>query len=106
MIKKLYVGNLSWNTTDESLSAAFAQAGNVISATVIKDKFSGRSKGFGFVEMEEAEANAAIEMWNEKELDGRNIKVNEARPMEERPPRRDNYSRNGGNFGGQRRSDF
>ena len=96
MIKKLYVGNLSWNTTDESLSNAFAQAGNVVSAVVIKDKFSGRSKGFGFIEMEEAEANAAIEMWNEKELDGRNIKVNEARPMEDRPPRRDNFSRNGG----------
>lgn len=104
MIKKLYVGNLSWETTDESLSSAFAQAGNVISATVIKDKFSGRSKGFGFVEMEEAEANAAVEMWNEKELDGRNIKVNEARPMEDRPPRRDNFSRSGdrGGFGGGR----
>ncbi len=93
MVKKLYVGGLSWNTTDESLGAAFAQAGNVISAVVIKDKYSGRSKGFGFVEMEEAEANAAVEMWNGKELDGRTVTVNEARPMTDRPPRRDNYSR-------------
>jgi len=93
MAKKLYVGGLAWTTTDETLSAAFAQAGTVISAVVIKDKFSGRSKGFGFVEMEEAEANAAIEMLNGKELDGRSITVNEARPMEDRPPRRDNFSR-------------
>jgi RNA recognition motif-containing protein len=102
MVKKLYVGGISWNTTDDQLRAAFAQAGNVISAIVIKDKFSGRSKGFGFVEMEEAEANEAIEMWNGKELDGRNITVNEARPMEDRPPRRDNFSRGGnrGGFGG------
>ncbi len=93
MAKRLYVGGLSWDTTDESLGAAFAQAGNVVSATVIKDKFSGKSKGFGFVEMSsDEEADAAIEMWNEKELDGRNIKVNEARPMEDRPPRRDNFS--------------
>jgi RNA recognition motif-containing protein len=98
MIKKLYVGNLSYNTTDETLGANFAQAGNVVSATVIKDKFSGRSKGFGFVEMStEEEAQAAIEMWNEKELDGRTVKVNEAKPMEDRPPRRDNFSPRGGN---------
>ena len=101
MVKKLYVGGLSWDTTDEQLGAAFAQAGAVVSAIVIKDKFSGRSKGFGFVEMEEAEANAAIEMWNGKDLDGRNITVNEARPMEDRPPRRDNFSR-GGSTGGSR----
>ncbi|MDP4010137.1 MAG: RNA-binding protein [Candidatus Shapirobacteria bacterium] len=89
MVKKLYVGGLSWDTTDDSLRAAFAQAGNVVSAIVIKDKFSGKSKGFGFVEMEEAEANAAIDMWNSKELDGRTIVVNEARPMADRPPRSD-----------------
>jgi RNA recognition motif-containing protein len=93
MVKKLYVGGLSWNTTDDSLRAAFAQAGNVVSANVIRDKFSGKSRGFGFVEMEEADADAAIEMWNGKELDGRTVTVNEARPMTERPPRRDNYSR-------------
>lgn len=93
MAKKLYVGGLAYQTTEDSLRAAFAQAGNVVSAVVIKDKFSGQSKGFGFVEMStDEEANAAIEMWNEKELDGRTVKVNEARPMEERPPRRDNFS--------------
>ena len=104
MIKKLYVGGLNFNTTDETLGAAFAQAGTVVSAIVIKDKFSGRSKGFGFVEMNsEEEANAAIEMWNDKELDGRTVKVNEARPMEDRPPRRDNFSRGPRNdFGGNR----
>lgn len=108
MVKKLYVGGLSFNTTEDTLRASFAQAGNVVSAIVIKDKFSGQSKGFGFVEMaSDEEANAAIEMWNEKELDGRSVKVNEARPMEERPPQRDNYSRGpsrqgfgGGNRGG------
>ena len=100
MVKKLYVGGLSWDTTDDSLRAAFAQAGNVISAVVIKDKFSGKSKGFGFVELEEAEALAAIDMWNGKELDGRTLTVNEARPMADRPPRSNNYS-NGG-YGGNR----
>ena len=108
MVKKLYVGGLSFQTSDDTLAAAFAQAGNVVSAVVIKDKFNGQSKGFGFVEMaSEEEANAAIEMWNNKELDGRTVKVNEARPMEERAPRGDNYSRgprqygnNGGGRGG------
>jgi RNA recognition motif-containing protein len=106
MAKKLYVGGLSYQTTDQGLGAAFAAAGTVVSAIVIKDKFSGQSKGFGFVEMEnDTEADAAIEMWNEKELDGRTIKVNEARPMEDRPPRRDNYSRGPrqGGFGGRNR---
>ena len=109
MAKKLYVGGLSYQTTDSTLGAAFAQAGTIVSAVVIKDKFSGQSKGFGFVEMStDEEANAAIEMWNEKELDSRTVKVNEARPMEERPPRRDNFSRGprqggfGGNGGGNR----
>jgi len=102
MVKKLYVGGLSWNTTDEQLQAAFAQAGTVVSAVVIKDKFSGKSKGFGFIEMEEADAAAAIEMWNGKELDGRNLTVNEARPMTDRPPRSNNFSGGSsrGGFGG------
>ncbi len=82
---KLFVGSLSWDTTDESLKAAFAQAGEVVSASVIIDRMSGRSKGFGFVEMaSEDAAQAAIDMWHEKELDGRTIVVNEARPREER----------------------
>jgi RNA recognition motif-containing protein len=95
MNKKLYVGGLSFQTTEDTLGASFAQAGTVVSAIIIKDKFSGQSKGFGFVEMStEEEAQAAINMWDAKELDGRTVKVNEAKPMEERPPRRDNYSKN------------
>ena len=109
MNKKLYVGGLSYQTTDETLGATFAQAGTVVSAIVIKDKFSGQSKGFGFVEMDSDEsANQAISLFDGKELDGRTIKVNEAKPMEDRPPRRDNFSRGprsdfGGNRGGSSR---
>jgi cold-inducible RNA-binding protein len=89
MAKKLYVGNLSYTTTEDLLKDSFGQAGTVESAVIITDKMSGRSKGFGFVEMSsDEEASKAIEMWDGKELDGRTIKVNEARPMEERPPRR------------------
>jgi len=89
MNKKLYVGSLSYDTNDDSLKNAFAQAGTVESAVVITDKMSGRSKGFGFVEMAtEDEAGKAIEMWNGKELDGRKVVVNEARPQVDRPPRR------------------
>ncbi len=88
MAKKLYVGNLAWATTDESLKNAFSAAGKVSSATVITDKMSGRSRGFGFVEMEnDEEATKAIDMFNGKDLDGRKITVNEARPMEPRAPR-------------------
>lgn len=82
---KLFVGSLSWGTTNEKLREAFEQAGTVADAVVITDRMSGRSKGFGFVEMSTPEeAQAAIEMWNEKELDGRKIIVNEARPKEEK----------------------
>lgn len=98
MAKKLYVGGLSYSTTDDGLKEAFAQLGTVSSANVIIDKMTGRSRGFGFVEMEnDAEADAAIEKMNGQELDGRKITVNEARPMGERSerPRR--------NFGGPRR---
>lgn len=104
MAKKLYVGGLSYQTTDQSLGAAFAAVGTVVSAIVIKDKFSGQSKGFGFVEMStDEEASAAIQMWDGKELDGRTVKVNEAKPMEDRPPRRDNFSRGPrSDFGGGR----
>lgn len=95
MAKKLYVGSLSYNTTEDTLKDLFSEAGKVESATIIIDKMSNRSKGFGFVEMSsDGEAAKAIEMFNGKELDGRNIVVNEARPMEERPPRQ------GGGFGG------
>lgn len=88
MAQKLYVGGIAYATSDASLKDAFAQAGNVVSATIIMDKMTGRSKGFGFVEMaSDAEAQAAIDMWNGKELDGRKLTVNEARPMEPRAPR-------------------
>ena len=85
---KIYAGNLSYNVSDEDLRAAFAQFGTVDSADVIMDRSTGRSKGFGFVEMSDAtEAKAAIEGLNGKDLDGRSLKVNEARPMTDRPQR-------------------
>jgi len=84
-MKKLFIGGINFDTTEESLAEAFSQAGNVLSAVIIKDRMTGRSKGFGFVEMEnDADADKAIEMYHEKELDGRQIIVNEARPMEKR----------------------
>ena len=98
MANKLFVGSLSFTVTDQTLSDAFAQAGTVVSAKVIIDRMSGRSKGFGFVEMAtQEEANKAIEMWNGKELDGRPVVVNEARPME---PRTGGGFRGGGGRGG------
>jgi len=82
MNKKLYVGSLSYDTTEDTLRDLFSQAGTVESVAVIIDKISGRSKGFGFVEMSsEEESTKAIEMFNGKEFEGRNIIVNEARPM-------------------------
>ncbi len=88
-MKKLYIGGLSYSTTQDGLRDAFSKAGVVSSATIITDKLSGRSRGFGFVEYEnDADGDKAIEMWNGKELDGRRLTVNEARPMEARPPRR------------------
>ena len=89
MAKKLYVGNLAWTTNDDSLRNAFSQAGTVVSATVMTDRMTGKSRGFGFVEMEDADAAKAVEMLNDKDLDGRRIRVNEARPLTERPPRRE-----------------
>jgi len=105
MAKKLYVGGLSYNTTEDALKEFFAQAGTVESATIIMDRMSGRSKGFGFVEMSsDDEAQKAIETLNSKELDGRSITVNEARPMEARPKRDfDRGGRGGGGFGGGRK---
>jgi len=85
MAKKLYVGNLPYQTTDEDLSQAFGAHGSVTSATIITDKFSGRSKGFGFVEMSsDDEAQAAIDALNGQDFGGRNIVVNEARPPKPR----------------------
>lgn len=86
MATRLFVGSLSWNVKDEDLNDFFAAVGTVVSANVITDRDSGRSKGFGFVEMSsDEEAKKAIDELNGKELDGRPITVNEARPREERP---------------------
>lgn len=108
MAKKLYVGGLPYSTTDEALKDVFSQAGAVESATIIKDKFSGRSKGFGFVEMSsDEEAQKAIDMFNGKDFEGRNLTVNEARPMEDRPKRTGGFG--GGRdrgFGGGGRRDY
>lgn len=102
MAKKLYVGGLPYATTDNELKDAFAQAGTVVSAVIIMDKMSGRSKGFGFVEMaSDEEAQAAIDMWNGKDFGGRSLTVNEARPMEDRP-RRDFRGNGNGGYGGGR----
>lgn len=100
MSTKLFVGSLAWATTDDSLQQFFSQAGTVVSAKVITDRMSGRSKGFGFVEMAtEEEAKKAIEMCNGAVLDDRPIVVNEARPQE---PRQGGYNNNrsGGSRGG------
>ncbi len=103
MAKKLYVGGLSYDTTEATLKETFSQAGTVETAVVITDRMSGRSKGFGFVEMSsDEEAQKAIEMFNGKDIDGRNVTVNEARPMEPRAPRQGGGGFNRGNrgFGG------
>ena len=108
MGNKLYVGNLSYNIRDEDLQQAFAQYGSVSSAKVMMDRDTGRSKGFGFVEMgSDAEAQAAINAMNGQALDGRAIVVNEARPREERPGGfggGGGRSGGGGGFGGGGRS--
>jgi len=98
MSMKLYVGNLSFQTTSEDLESLFGRVGTVESASVVSDRDTGRSRGFGFVEMASAaEGTAAIAEFNGKEVNGRSLTVNEARPREER-------SGGGGGFGGNRRS--
>jgi len=88
----IYVGNVSYQTDDSRLIELFSEFGEVASARVINDRETGRSKGFGFVEMnDDAAAVAAIEALNEKEVDGRTLRVNEARPREERPRRESRY---------------
>ena len=81
MASKLFVGGLPYRTSKEELEEAFAKAGSVVSASIVMDRETGRSKGFGFVEMNsDADAQAAIDMWNGKEFDGRSLTVSEARP--------------------------
>lgn len=97
MNKKLYVGNLLYETTDEELKDLFAQAGNVVSAAVIRYQDTGRSKGFGFVEMDTEEAaQKAIDTLNGQDLKGRKLVVSEARP----PRPRNNFGGGGGGYGG------
>lgn len=106
MAKKLYVGGLSYGTTEDALKETFSQAGTVESAAVITDRISGRSKGFGFVEMStDEEAQKAIEMFDGREIDGRAIKVSEARPLESRPRQRD-FGGPSRDFGGRRQRDW
>jgi len=101
MAAKLFVGSLSWDTTDASLHDLFATVGTVVSATVIMDKYTGKSRGFGFVEMTtDEEAKKAIETLNGQTLDNRQIVVNEAKPQ---APRDSSFG--GGGFGGGRRDD-
>jgi RNA recognition motif-containing protein len=101
MGNKLYVGNLAYSVRDESLQSAFGQFGTVTSAKVMMDRETGRSKGFGFVEMgSDAEAQAAINGMNGQPLEGRPIVVNEARPREERPGGFGGGGRSGGGGGG------
>ena len=112
MSTKLYVGNLAFQTTSQDLQELFGQAGTVQSASVVEDRDTGHSRGFGFVEMStQEEATSAIEQFNGKEISGRTLKVNEAKPRENRGAggrgfagNRNGYNRNqgGSNYGGDR----
>ncbi|KAJ3243994.1 hypothetical protein HDU78_011569 [Chytriomyces hyalinus] len=96
--KNIFVGNLAWSVKESDLSTLFSQVGKVDSVRIITDRESGRSRGFGFVEMEEADALAAIEKLNGADLGGRELRANLAEPKEDRPPRQ----RQGGFRGGNR----
>ena len=101
MSTKLYVGNLSFNTSNEDLQELFGQAGTVESVNIVEDRDTGRSRGFGFVEMSsKEEGQTAIEQLNGKEIDGRSLTVNEARPREERSGGGGGGNRGGGGRGG------
>lgn len=103
MAKRLFVGGLPYTTTDQELKDFFSTVGEVTSATVIVDKYSGQGKGFGFVEYaDDANADKAIQTLNGTEMGGRKIVVNEARPREERPSGGGGYDRSGGGYGGGR----
>ena len=105
MGNKLYVGNLPYTVRDEDLQQSFGEFGSITSAKVMMERDTGRSKGFGFVEMgSDAEAQAAIAGMNGQSLGGRSITVNEARPMEARPPRTGGFGGGGGGYGGGDRS--
>jgi len=110
--KKIYVGNLSFDATEEQVRDLFAEFGTIESLAMINDRDTGRFRGFAFVEMEDSSANAAIKALNGKELDGRELNVNEARPREERSGGGSGYrggnsgGYRGGNSGGNRRNDY
>jgi len=112
MAKKLFVGGIPWATTSDDLQQMFSAHGTVTSATVITDKMSGRSRGFGFVEFaNDAEADAAVAALNNSQYGGRTLVVKEARPLEDRPKRnfgdRGGYGGNsGGGYGGGRRDQY
>ncbi len=108
---KLYVGGIPYRTTEDELRAAFEEAGTVTSASIISDRMTGRSRGFGFVEMaDDAQAQAAVDRWDGKEFDGRMLSVSFARPQGDRPPRDNNrgggYGGDRGGFGGGNRGGF
>ncbi|WP_278286756.1 RNA recognition motif domain-containing protein [Tepidiforma thermophila] len=106
-LMKLYIGNLSYETTDADLQAAFAAHGEVRSAQVVTDRDTGRSRGFGFVEMDDrAQAEAAINALNGSQLRGRTLIVNEARPREDRPRGGSGYGGGSGGYGGGRSGGF
>lgn len=101
MDTKLYVGNLAYSSTEGDLQELFETAGNVVTCELMLDKFTSRSRGFAFVEMSTPEeANKAVEMLNEKDLQGRNLRVNIAKPREERTPRRDGGGGGRGGYSG------
>ena len=100
MTKRIYVGNLSYQTTENDLTTLFEQAGQVESANIITDRDTGRSKGFGFVEMGNEDAEKAIAQFNGTEINGRALTVNEARPREDRSSNGGGRNSNGGGRGG------
>lgn len=111
MAKKLFVGGIPWATTSDDLKQLFSQHGTVATATVITDKMTGRSRGFGFVEFEsDAEADAAAQTLNNSDFGGRTLVVKEARPLEDRPKRSfgggHGGGHSGGGYGGGRRDQY
>jgi RNA recognition motif-containing protein len=103
METRLYVGNLAYSSTEGDLEELFQKAGTIVKCELMLDKFTSRSRGFAFVEMgTHEEANKAVEMFNEQDLQGRNLRVNIAKPREERAPRRDGGGSGGGSGGGGR----
>ena len=104
---KLYVGGIPYRTTEDEMRTAFEEAGAVTSVSIISDRMTGRSRGFGFVEMaDEAGAQAAIDRWDGKEFDGRMLSVSNARPQGDRPPRDNARGGDRGGFGGGNRGGF